>query len=462
MLVTSRRLALGLALTCTQFAGCAGPSRTTNTPPVIFVHGNGDSAALWQTTAWRFESNGWPTEQLHALDVPYPHARDRDGMDQPGRTSTAQHMAALQAEVDRVRQASGARQVILVGQSRGGYAIRNYIANGGGERHVSHGVLGGTPNHGVWAIPEYQEESEFSGTGPFLTALNAPKNAAGDEVAKPVRWLTLRSDGNDKFAQPEGTWIGRAGRPTQITAEGPALRGATNLVLPGVDHRETAFSPAAFGATWRFLTGRTPSQKGITAQPRPVLDGLVTGMGVRNDDPASGNFSNNLPLQGAQVEVWAIDPATGARQGEALHRKTVGADGHWGPFTASSQAAYEFVVSAPGYAVTHIYRSPFPRSSRWIHLRPERLAATDRQQGSIVVFTRPRGYFNMQRDAIRLDGMEIIPGIPGQGVPGASMTTLRLPPAPSRTINASLNDEKLAGKTWPASDNQVTVLELTY
>lgn len=462
MFLTSRRLLLGLVLASTQLAGCAGPSRPLGTPPIIFVHGNGDSAAIWQTLAWRFESNGWPAQQLHALQVPYPHARDRDGVDQPGRTSSAQHMAYLQAEVDRVRQASGARQVVLIGHSRGGYAIRNDMANGGGARHVSHAVLGGTPNHGVWAIPDYQEESEFSGTGPFLTALNTPGNKAGDEVNPAVKWLTLRSDGNDKFAQPEGTWIGQAGRPTNVTADGPALKGATNIVLAGVDHRETALSPAAFDATWRFLTGSAPSQTTIKVQAQPVLDGLVTGMGVSNNDPASGNFSNNLPLEGAQVEVWAIEPATGVRQGERLHHKTVAADGRWGPFKADSQTSYEFVITAPGYAVTHLYRSPFARSSSWIHLKPERLSSTDRQLGSLVVFTRPRGYFDLQRHTVRLDGLSTVPGIPSQGVAGASMTSLRLRPAPPRTITAQFNEEKLVGQTWPATDNHVTVLELTY
>ena len=38
-----------------------------------------------------------------------------------------------------------------MGNSRGGNAIRNYIQNGGGEQAVSHAILGGTPNHGVWA-----------------------------------------------------------------------------------------------------------------------------------------------------------------------------------------------------------------------------------------------------------------------------------------------------------------------
>src|SRR5258705_8782441 len=38
-------------------APSAAPS-ATEVPPVLFVHGNGDHAALWITTLWRMESNG--------------------------------------------------------------------------------------------------------------------------------------------------------------------------------------------------------------------------------------------------------------------------------------------------------------------------------------------------------------------------------------------------------------------
>ncbi len=35
-------------------------------PPILFVHGNGDHAALWMTTLWRMESNGVPRERMAA------------------------------------------------------------------------------------------------------------------------------------------------------------------------------------------------------------------------------------------------------------------------------------------------------------------------------------------------------------------------------------------------------------
>ncbi|MDP3924212.1 MAG: twin-arginine translocation pathway signal, partial [Hydrogenophaga sp.] len=398
--------------------------------------------------------------RLHAIDLPYPLARDEDGKAQPGRTSTTEHMAYLKAEVDKVLKATGAKQVVLVANSRGGNAVRNYIQNGGGDKTVSHAVLGGTPNHGVWATKGFREANEFSGTGPFLTGLNAPKNAAGDEVTGPVKWMTIRSDNNDKFAQPDGLWIGAKGTPTNVTFEGPALKGATNAVLPRVDHRETSFSPAAFDTTYRFITGKAPTTLVPTQQAPVVLNGKITGLGLHPTDPASGTYSNNLPLPGAQLAVYATDAATGARLGNAVHNKTVGADGLWGPFTAQPGTPYEFVISAPGYATTHIYRSPFPRSSSLIHLRADRPADADKSAKSSITLTRPRGYFDAMRDKMSFDG-KALPGVPPAGA-GISSSKINLSQDGVRPIAAEFNGEKLTGRTWPAADNHLVVLELTY
>ena len=152
--LTRRALLLAAAATAVATAwltGCASAPAADVPPPIVFVHGNGDTAALWTTTLWRFESSGWPRDRLVAIDVPYPQARDDDTKPQDGRTSTTQNMQYLAAEVDRVLAATGAKQVVLVANSRGGNAVRDYIANGGGAAKVSHAILGGTPNHGVWA-----------------------------------------------------------------------------------------------------------------------------------------------------------------------------------------------------------------------------------------------------------------------------------------------------------------------
>lgn len=448
----SRRtiLALGIASTAMLTACATAPSPSyAERPPIVFMHGNGDSAALWQTTIWRFESNGWPRNRLFAVDQPYPLARDDDTVAQPGRSSTADSAAFLKAEVDKVLKATGAGKVVLLGNSRGGNTIRNYVQNGGGAAVVSHVVLGGNPAHGIWAVKGFRENNEFSGLSAFMQQLNAPKGPNGDEVAPGVKWLTLRSDNNDKYAQPDGLWIGAPGQPTNIGFDGPALKGATNVVLPRMDHRETSFSPAAFAATWQFLTGEPPRSTAIAAETNVVLDGRAVG-------------AENLSLNGGQVTVYAVDPATGARRGNAVHSKNIGTDGRWGPFSARGDAAYEFVLSAPGYGITHIYRSPFPRSSGVVNLRPERLVPADANANAVVVFTRPRGYFDAQRDTMRFDGQSPPAGVPPKGS-GVSSSRLRVAASePQRAVIGEFNGERITGLTWPAAQQHVTVLELTY
>ena len=202
----TRRHGLLGALALALLSGCASGPSLEEAPPIVFVHGNGDTAALWLTTVWRFESNGWPRERLHAIDLPYPLARDADDKPQDGRTSSAEHLQFLSAEVDKVLRRTGATRVVLMGNSRGGNAMRNYIANGAGAAKVSHAILGGVPNHGVWANASFRPMSEFNGAGPFLTALNN-QGGPGLETTPGVKWLTVRSDANDKFAQPDGVWL---------------------------------------------------------------------------------------------------------------------------------------------------------------------------------------------------------------------------------------------------------------
>jgi hypothetical protein len=121
---------------------------------------------------------------------------------------------------------------------------------------------------------------------------------------------------------------------------------------------------------------------------------------------------------------------------------------------------YEFVISAPGYATTHIYRSPFARSSELIHLRAERAAAADKDTKSTVTFTRPRGYFDAERDKMAFDG-KALPGVPPTGA-GASSSKVKLMEDGVRAISAEFNGEKITGRTWSAADNHLVILELTY
>jgi pimeloyl-ACP methyl ester carboxylesterase len=414
--------------------------------PILFVHGNGDSAALWVTTIWRFESNGYNPSFLYAIDFQHPTARNDDTKPQENRSSTMDQVKELQAKVSGIQARTGEKKVILIGSSRGGNAIRNYLKNYEGAAHVSQAILCGTPNHGVRATPD-NPNNEFNGLGPFLSGLNA-----GEEIIPGVPFMTTRSDSNDKYAQPDGRFLGKPGSPTHVTYAGPELRGAKNVVLPGLDHREVAFHSQAFKVLYAFITGQEPETLEVLPQPQPILNGLVSGW--------ANGAPTNLPLAGAQVEIYQVDPLSGRRLGEPVHQRTTTENGAWGPFTAKPTAYYEFVITAAGYPITHIFRTPFPRSSAYLHLRLKPLGDSEKGSGGLVMLIRPRGYLGHGRDTFLIDGQE--PSGVNEGVPGTAEAKKRFEPGPLRPIRVVLNQESLTVLTYPLEDGHLVIAEFHY
>jgi pimeloyl-ACP methyl ester carboxylesterase len=425
----------------------AAPS-ATGIPPIVFAHGNGEQASLWMTTLWRMESNGVPRDRMLAINFTDPLARADDTKPEPNKSSTEDQRRELVDAIKELKRRTGTSRVALVGNSRGGYSIRNHIKNGGAG-DVSHAVLCGTPNHGAFDSDE-SLGNEFNGRGPFLRAFNEGEG----EVTPGVSFLTLRSDGLDKYAQADGRFIGKPGTPTGITAEGPALKGATNLVIGAVDHRETAYHPRAFREIYKFIAGREPDRVAIVPEAEVRLGGLVTG--------TPGGVQTNRPVTGASVEIYRVSPDTGERIGGAIHTSQTGADGRWGPAQVDPAWYLEMVLTSADSATTHFYRSPFPRSSDIVHLRAARpMGPADAGAGSVVLMSRPRGYFGLPRDVVLLDGKE--PSDVKPGVPTDSLTTLRLSAAEvGRPVVALFNQERIVARAWPASENRIAVAELTY
>lgn len=428
----------------------AAPGRATDLPdPIVFVHGDSDTAGLWMVQTWRFESNGFPRDRLFAVDLPHPGARSADEVPQPNRSSTADVASALAAQTARALIETGADSVAFVGNSRGCQTIRNYVQNGGG-RHVADAmVLAGCVHHGVFNFPTAALGSEYNRAGRFLTALNA-----GPEVPDGVKTVTIRSDRFDLYAQPTGEWIGMAGVPLNVGHDGAALAGADNRVLPGADHRETGYSPEAFAIMYEAITGTPPGTTAVIPETAPQLNGKVSGWD--NGRPT------NLPLEAARVTIYPTDAATGERLGNAVHVRTVGPDGLWGPFIADPRQTYEFVVEADGYPVQHIYRSPFPRSFDQVSIRlyPYEGAAAKPDAAAAIGMMRPRGYFGAQQDKVMLDGATA-PGLPDSEVPGTWKVFRTFDTAAPRSVPGSFGDEAVAGRAWP-TDGHVAWIELTY
>ena len=130
-------------------ARSAAATRGLEVPPILFVHGNGDHAALWITTLGGWNPTGFRASACSRSILPIrwrgPTTPSRSRTGPRPKTSAANSARPSQ----ELKRRTGAARVALVGNSRGGNSIRSYIKNGGAA-DVSHAVLCGVPNHGVF------------------------------------------------------------------------------------------------------------------------------------------------------------------------------------------------------------------------------------------------------------------------------------------------------------------------
>src|SRR5579863_718453 len=99
----SRRSLLQGAAALTVLSWPTGVLAEESAVPIIFVHGDSDLAATWETVIWRFESNGYPRDRLFAISFTDPQARDDDTVPQPDRSSTQDELSELTAFIEGVK-----------------------------------------------------------------------------------------------------------------------------------------------------------------------------------------------------------------------------------------------------------------------------------------------------------------------------------------------------------------------
>ena len=401
--------------------------------PIIFVHGNGDDASRWVPTIWLFESNGYPADRLFSIRFIDPTGRGDDSKPEPFRSSTIDQASELSAFVTRVLLQTKSTKVALVGSSRGGMTIRNYIRNAGGAAVVSHAILAGAPNHGVIAM-DTMPNMEFNGRGNYLKQLNSES-----EVQPGVRFLTLRSDKLDKYAQPGGGGY-----------EGPTLKGAENIMIPGLDHRELAFQPKAFAEMFKFVTGSEPKRTDVEAQPEPRVSGLITGFGA--------GAPTNRPLPGVHVRVFALKPDTAQRESTPVLDFYTGETGSWGPLKISSTRRYEFSLEKDGRTVAY-FRAPIPRSTTLMNLRfePARKAADG---GMSLLALRSQGYLMQGRDPLKVDDAAVT-GL-DEKVPTRDSIMLGIPADKKTGVRVELRGETINARPSADPNTELDIAEFVW
>jgi pimeloyl-ACP methyl ester carboxylesterase len=299
-------LALALVFPSAVYAkGC--PKLPSYVKPIVFVHGMAGSAQQFESQAMRFASNGWPVDYLFAFEWTAAF---------PSPETTAERTARLDAFIDSVLAQTGADKIYLMGHSAGTSVSFGYLADPAHAAKVAKYVNidgmtatalpGGVPTLAIWA--------EIAGTG----AVNPPRE----------------------------------------------IVGATNVLLAGQFHVQSATSAEAFAEMYKFFTGNEPATTDII--PEPPGQVRLAGRAVF--------FPANQGVGDATLEIWEVDAVTGARKHakpEATYTLsgTGYYDGTWGPFKANGQKHYEFVLLREGFRPHHFYFEPFMRSDYFVRLQ---------------------------------------------------------------------------------------------
>jgi pimeloyl-ACP methyl ester carboxylesterase len=304
-------LLLALALLTPSAAyGASGkpftPGPPPNVKPIVFVHGGAGSAQQFESQSMRFASNGWPVDLLFAFEYDSTFATQ----------SLPAVIARLNTFIDSVRTQTGASKVYLMGHSLGTYVSQTYLAVPAYAAKVAKyvNIDGGTAGALPGGVPTLAIWAELAGSG----AVNPPRT----------------------------------------------IVGATNVLLPGQYHVQSATSPEAFAAMYKFFTGNDPATTDIIPEPPGEVE--LAGRAVF--------FPANKGVGDATVEIWEVDGATGFRKYDEPEATYIVSgsgyyDGTWGPFEANGLKYYEIVILREGFRPHHFYFEPFMRSDYFVRLQ---------------------------------------------------------------------------------------------
>jgi hypothetical protein len=147
----------------------------------------------------------------------------------------------------------------------------------------------------------------------------------------------------------------------------------------------------------------------------PVTTDIVPETGNITLSGKALNFPQNNGLQGATVQAWPIDDATGQRTStEPIASYTIDSSGDWGPVAVQAGRRYEFTIVRPPAPTHHFYYEPFLRDDHLIRLlesdalRSASGPPSARSVGMVVVrYKELLGDQGRLNDALAFNGLDV-------------------------------------------------------
>ncbi len=285
--------------------------------PIVFVHGQNGAGDQFERQAMHFTSNGYPASWVVVFD--YNTAGGFSGRgaagappprtERPKGPYTTSTTEDIDQFIDAVRARTGFDKINLVGHSRGTSESAAYLSDPKRAAKIAHyASIGGGPATNPNGVPSIA----ISGLGDL--------------------------------------------RPGPVASDG----GVVGWMPDYQDHVMVCTSDESFWALYTFFNdGKKPAALRIAPEEKPQVGGYVK------------SYINNMPLEGAKVEVWEVAEKTGFRASKkTLTTLRVNKDGQWGPFSAKAGQHYEFVVDGTAATVPlRFFRTPFTHSNRLVYFR---------------------------------------------------------------------------------------------
>lgn len=195
-----------------------------------------------------------------------------------------------------------------------------------------------------------------------------------------------------------------------------AVEGAEN-VYPTEDdpvgHIEVASSADSFVHMYRFFNDEEPKTSSI-----PVAESEHVWLAGK-----ANLFPQNTGASGTRLEVYTIDPVTGARLSDTpLYEQDIGDDGSWGPVRVETGASVEYALLHGAGEDQYFYREPYQQDSLLV-----RLSTSRPNEGVGRFLARGPGHTNLMigrdmelwgdqgdnNDSLTINGTEVISEMTG-------------------------------------------------
>jgi triacylglycerol lipase len=115
------------------FGGKSKPGEKLNNEPVIFIHGNSDSAAGWKGSVETFSKNGYKPSEMYAMTW-----GPQDPLQSGQQYHSEKYLEEVRAFIQAVKEYTGAKKVDVVSHSMGVTLARKAIQGGDGFDSETH------------------------------------------------------------------------------------------------------------------------------------------------------------------------------------------------------------------------------------------------------------------------------------------------------------------------------------